>query len=277
MLRKVCIALVAVMLIAAIIPQSLAASNGMSPTKVQPYKGLVGADSPFYGFKLFLQHADISLTGNSSVRLHKMLLYGDERLAEACAMAIANNTGGLEAALNEYLSQMQAINTTMDDESIDDLTYMNVSEELDEQEDNLTDLIDNSTTTPKARGLLTDTLSSTQQIKNGRPFISFNDVSYFIPPGQMKKLDWSHVPRGLEKKGYQIPAPMFVNGAVLWPWDEGYDLLTLDDGNGTALNASKYVLPTIKGHGNGKDKGNVTGNMTVNGNGNGKGNGSGKK
>jgi hypothetical protein len=273
MLRKVCIALVAVMLIAAIIPQSLAASNGMSPAKVQPYKGLVGADSPFYGFKLFIQHADVSLTGNTSLRLHKMLLYGDERLAEACAMAMANNSGGLEAALNEYLSQMQAINTTMDDESIDDLTYMNVSEELDEQENNLTDLIDNSTTTPEIRDMLNNTLNNTQQIKYGRPFIYFNNTSYFIPPGQMKKLDWSHVPPGLAKKGYQAPAPRIDNGTVYWPWDEGYDLLTIDDGNGTALNASKYLLPTVKGNGNGKGKNNVTGNMTVNakGGGNGKG------
>ena len=268
MLRKICIALVAAMLIAAIIPQSLAASNGMSPTKVQPYKGLVGADSPFYGFKLFVQHADISLTGNVSVRLHKMLLYGDERLAEACAMAMANNTGGLEAALNEYIRQMQLINGTMDDESIDDLTYIDAGLELDEQEDNLTDLINN--TTPEVQDLLSNTLDSTQQIKNGRPFISFNNTSYFIPPGQMKKLDWSHVPAGLAKKGYLAPAPMIDNGTVLWPWDEGYTLLTDDDG--TTLDASNYVLPTIKGHGNGKAKNNVTGNVTVmrKGNGNGK-------
>ena len=267
MLRKIFIALVAAMLIAAIIPQSLAASNGMSPTKVQPYKGLVGADSPFYGFKLFVQHADISLTGNASIRLHKMLLYGDERLAEACAMAMANNTGGLEAALNEYIRQMQAINGTMDDESIDDLTYIDAGLELDEQEDNMTDLINN--TTPEVQDLLNSTLNSTQQIKNGRPFISFNNTSYFIPPGQMKNLDWSHVPRGLEKKGYQVPAPMITNGTVLWPWDEGYNLITNDAGNATTpLNSSAYVLP-VKQHG--KGKGNVAGNVTIKANGNGNG------
>ncbi|MGA9140370.1 MAG: DUF5667 domain-containing protein, partial [Methanocella sp.] len=224
-------------------------------------KGLVGADSPFYGFKLFVQHADISLTGNATVRLHKMLLYGDERLAEACAMAMANNTGGLEAALNEYISQMQAINATMDDESIDDLAYINASQELDEQENNLTDLIDNSTTAPELQDLLNSTLNSTQQIKNGRPFIYFNNTSYFIPPGQMKKLDWSHVPPGLEKKGYQAPAPVINNGSVLWPWDEGYDLIKISTGNATTpLNASKYALPTVKQHGNGKAKGNGNGN-----------------
>ncbi|OPY28711.1 MAG: hypothetical protein A4E28_01376 [Methanocella sp. PtaU1.Bin125] len=275
MIRKVCIALVAVMLIAAIIPQSMAASNGMHPTKVQPYKGLVGADSPLYGFKLFIQHADVSLTGNASMRLHKMLLYGDERLAEACAMALANNTGGLEAALNEYLRQMEAINATMDDESIDDLTYMNVSEELDEQEDNLTDLIDNSSTNQEIKDLMNNTLGNTQQIKNGRPFIFFNNTSYFIPPGQMKKLDFSQVPPGLGKKGYQVPAPKIDNGTVYWPWDEGYDLLTIDNGDGTALNASQYLLPTVKGKGNGKGKYNVTGNVTVSSKGG--GNGKGKK
>jgi hypothetical protein len=267
MIRKLCVALVAVAFIAAIMPESMAASNGMAPSGAQPYKGLVGADSPLYGFKLFVQKVDISLTGNTSIRLHKMLLYGDERLAEACAAMIANNTGAMQAALNEYTSQLQAINGTMDDESIDDLTYIDAGQELDAQENNLTGLINNSSITPATQDLLNQTLNSTRQIKSGRPFIYYNNTSYFIPPGQMKNLDWSHVPPGLEKKGYQAPAPLIVNGSVLWPWDEGYSLRLNNMGNETMpLNNTSCVMPVVKQHGNGKNKDKVNGN----GNGNGK-------
>ncbi len=266
MLKKICIALVAVALIAAFIPESMAASNGMSPAGVQPYKGLVGADSPFYGLKLFLQHADISLTGDASARLQKQLALGRERLSEACAMTLTNNTGALKVALNEYVNELEAINGTMDDENIDDITYIDAGQELDAQENNLTDLIDNSTTTPEIQDQLNSTLNNTQQIKNGRPYISYNNTSYFIPPGQMKNLDWSHVPPGLAKKGYQAPAPMIINGTVLWPWDDGYDFSIVSGGNATTpLNASIYDLPVVKPHGNGKAKSN--------GNGNGHGNG----
>jgi RNA polymerase-binding transcription factor DksA len=112
------------MIIAAIVPQTLAKSDGVSPSGIKPYKGLIGSDSPFYGLKLFLQNADVSLTGNASERLHKQLAYGRERLEEAYAMSLTNNTGALDAALDEYVNEIEDINDTMDDENIDDIIDM---------------------------------------------------------------------------------------------------------------------------------------------------------
>jgi hypothetical protein len=81
MSKKLLIVLIVVSIMAATIPVSNAEFNGNSPAGVEPYNGLLGADSPLYGLKLFIQHPDLSLEGNVSVKLHKQLALGQQRLS----------------------------------------------------------------------------------------------------------------------------------------------------------------------------------------------------
>ena len=66
-------------------------------------------------------------------------------------------------------------------------------------------------------------------------------------------------PPGLAKKGYVSPEPILVNGTVVWPWDDQYNLCTNSTVNATAtMQNIAYVSKALGKHGNGK--GNAGGN-----------------
>lgn len=262
MSRKIWIALIAASLImTAMIPVSYAEST-QSTGEIEPYKGLVGADSPFYGLKLLYQKLDLSFEGNPAKRMNKHLTLARERLAEAYAAALNNNTGALNTALTEYENNFAALNSTMDNENINDTDYINASDEIQNQQDILTNLANNSTF-PEVSELFNHTLITAETIKNGRPFIWCNNTStaYFIPPGQMKKLaqgGQNKTPAGLGKKGYAGPEPILVNGTVVWPWDDAYNQYTNQtDINGTS---KSFTYASQAKHGKDKGKGNGNGN-----------------
>ncbi len=98
--------------------------NGKPPAGVEPYNGLFGADSPFYGLKLFVQHLDVSLEGNVTVKLQKQLDLGEQRLSEACAVAASNNTAALKAALNAYTVELKDINITWTAMAYREITFL---------------------------------------------------------------------------------------------------------------------------------------------------------
>jgi hypothetical protein len=273
MTRKIWIALIAASLImTAMIPVSNAESS-QSTGGIEPYKGLVGADSPFYGLKLLYQKLDLSFEGNPSKRMNKHLALAQERLAEAYAAALNNNTGAVDAALTEYENNFEALNSTMDNENIPDDEYVNASDDIQYQQNVLMNLASDSMS-PTVSDLISQTLITAETIKNGRPFIWCDNTStaYFLPPGQMKKIEaavsagkfgTNHTPTGLGKKGYVTPEPLRLeNGTIVWPWDGGY----ID-----------YVAIMNSNTGNdGSDKIAVVSELTKHGKGNGKGNGSGK-
>lgn len=256
MSRKLWIVLIVASLIAAAIPVSIAESSDNSPAGIGPYNGLFGADSPFYGLKLFLQNFDLSLEGNASAKLQKQLALGQQRLSEACAVAARNNTAALNAALNAYTTELEAINVTLDCEALDDITYLDAGNQLQDQEDVLANMTNSTDLPPAVSDLYNRTLNTTQQIKNGRPFIYCNNTSYFIPPGQMKKISeggQGKMPPGLAKKGYVSPEPILVNNTVIWPWDDRYNLYTNSTANATGATPSfDYVSKALKKQGNGK-------------------------
>jgi Domain of unknown function (DUF5667) len=266
MSKKLWIVLIVVSLLAAMIPVTNAEAYNNAPAGVEPYNGLFGADSPLYGLKLFIQHLDLSLEGNVSAKLQKQLALGQQRLSEACTVATRNNTGALNAALTAYTAELEAINVTLDCEALDDLTYLNAGDELQDQEDVLANMT--NSTSPAVGELISRTLITAETIKNGRPFIwcSSNNTStaYFIPPGQMKKLAQGgqyKTPAGLSKKGYSSPEPILVNGTVLWPWDDQYNQYINSTANATATTQSfDYVSKALKKQGNGNGKGNAGGN-----------------
>jgi hypothetical protein len=243
-------------LLAAVIPVSNAESYNKAPAGVESYNGLFGADSPFYGLKMFVQHMDLSLEGNASAKLQKQLALSRQRLSEACTVATRNDTAALAAALTAYTEEMKTINVSMDNEVIDDITYLDAGDELQYQEDVLANMTNNTEVPPAISDLYNRTLNTTRQIKNGRPFIYCNNTSYFIPPGQMKKIirgGESKTPPGLAKKGYVSTEPIMINGTVVWPWDEQYNVYTNSSANATATTQSfDYVSKALKKQGNGK-------------------------
>jgi hypothetical protein len=129
-------------------------------------------------------------------------------------VATRNNTGALNAALNAYTAELEAINVTMDCEALDDLTYLNAGDELQDQEDILANMTNTTEVPPAISDLYNRTPITAETIKNGRPFIwcgsNNTSTAYFIPPGQMKKLAQGgqfKTPVGLSKKGYSSPEP----------------------------------------------------------------------
>lgn len=213
MLRKYIAASVAALMLLALVPASMAQST--NTTSIQPYNGLVGSGSPIYIFKIYIEKLDVFLTLDSQAKLQKQMAYADERLAEAQAAAINNNSAAIDAALNEYENQMNEVNSTIDNGS----TAI-VMPEIDDDEQTLLDMINNSSMPDENKERLADLYNNNIDIKNGCPFIYYNNTSYFMPPGQMKKINSTHLPPGLAKKGYVKPVPTITNGSPVWPWDE---------------------------------------------------------
>jgi hypothetical protein len=281
MIKKLLTTLIAAVLLIAIVPLSSAASDG-----VQAYNGWVGSDSPLYGLKLLIEQIDESLAGDINAKLMKQMAHAETRLSEAYAMALKNNTGAAEAALNEYARTMGQINATMDDPGVDDGTYLNMSRQFEKYQNHFRYMVNNSTLTEQSRNRWANAFNYSEQFQNGRPFIYCNDTAYFVPPGQMQKMNWSQVPPGLGKKGFEVPSPAVISGKIVWPWDAEYNQSNdynysyqYDNCNGTGAepynnsfnNSYDYQSPGPHGTGNGT--GNGIGNGIGNGNSNGIGNG----
>lgn len=223
MIKKTIAISIAVIMLAAMASPSVAASGD-----IKPYKGWIGASSPLYGLKLYTQKLDESMSGSPKDKLNKQMFHAEERLQEAYAMALENNTGAMEAALEEYRNSLSDINSTMDDPEIDDKTYLELGPKLEKHEMHFKHMLNNSSIDPESMNRWMNAYNYSQKFKNGRPFMYCNDSLYFIPPGQIKKMshngalngNGTDVPAGLAKKGYQGPAPTVIDGKVIWPWDE---------------------------------------------------------
>ena len=102
--NKILIVLIIVSLFAVAIPVSNAGSdNGKGYADIKPYHGLFGADSPFYGVKLFVQHIDVSLEGNVTMKLQRQQDLAWQRLSEALAVTDRDDTAALKAALDAFI------------------------------------------------------------------------------------------------------------------------------------------------------------------------------
>jgi len=240
MMRKIIAASLAVAMLATLVPMALA--DG-----VQPYRGWIGADSPFYSMKVNMQKLGVMLTLDNTEKLKKQMQLADERLSEAQAMALANNTGALEAALDEYETELDELNRTTEAPDINETEYANLSPLLYHHQECFYGMMNNSTTPVRIQERLWYMCNQTIKVKNGMPFYYYNNTSYFIPPGQMKLINGSKkIPPGLAKKGYMKPTPDISNGSLKWPWDE----INFTDGNDTFAMPTMPAMPTMK-HGNG--------------------------
>ncbi len=239
MLKKIIAASIALAVLAALAPVSLADTGGM-----QPYRGLIGADSPLYKAKIFIQHMDVYLTFNNTEKMNKQMNYADERLSEALAAIRDNNTDAMNESLDEYESQMEELNNTTMAPDIDDSVYNNLSAMLYHHGETFYAMMNNTSANWSIQGRLMTVNGTVTKMKNGMPFYYYNGTAYFIPPGQINKMntDSSYVPPGLAKKGYKRPIPTITNGSKTWPWDE--------IPNPTAIKANG------NGNGNGKGGGN---------------------
>jgi hypothetical protein len=247
MMKKIITASIVLVMLAAIVPASLADSGD-----IKPYKGMIGADSPLYPVKIYVQHLDVYLTFNDTAKMLKEMNYADERLSEAEAAILANDTAAVNASLDEYLDQMNELNDTTQASDIDPDAYANLSPMLYHHGQTFYALMNNTTPGCTFEGRMMNVSGNLTKMKNGMPFYYYNGTAYFIPPGQMKLIaNGSKVPPGLAGKGYVRPVPTIMNGSMTWPWDE--------------INYS-YANTTIPGknmnktHGNGNGKGNGNGN-----------------
>jgi hypothetical protein len=258
MIRKILAIMIAVTMLAAIVPLSSAASD-----EIQAYNGWVGADSPLYGLKLFFQKFDESMTGDVNAKLVKQMAHAEERLSEACAMVQNDNAGAMDAALNEYELELDQVNASLDDPAVDEGTCRDVSQQLEKHQNHFRYMINNSTLTEQSRNRWANAFSHSEQLKNGRPFVYDNGTAYFAPPGLMKKTNRPEVPQGLAKRGFQAP----FNGNNIFPVDNEYDYdynynYSQLYGNGTGMepnsydynNSYDYQSPGPHGSGNGNGK-----------------------
>ncbi|HTX44586.1 MAG TPA: DUF5667 domain-containing protein, partial [Methanocella sp.] len=99
-------AFLALAVLAALMPGSLADSGQ------KHYSGMIGADSPLYTIKVYIQKMDVYLTFNNTDRLVKQINLADERLAEAQDAADEDNSAAYEAATGEYVNVLNDINAT---------------------------------------------------------------------------------------------------------------------------------------------------------------------
>jgi hypothetical protein len=269
MSHKIWIVLIIASLFAAAIPVSNAGSdNGKGYADIKPYRGLFGADSPFYGVKLFVQHFDLSLEGNVTVKLQKQQDLAWQRLSEALAVADRNDSAALKAALDAFIEDSKLSSKILDSDLLNETTFLEAWNVYNDQEDFLAAMIDNSSYSPAITDRYNQTLNTTQEIKNGRPFICCNNTTYFIPPGQMKKISQGcqgKTPPGLSQKGYLSPEPLLVNGTIVWPWDDLYNQYTNSSAKAKGTTQSfEYVSKVMKKQGNGNN-----GNSNAGGNGKG--------
>jgi YD repeat-containing protein len=241
MMRKVIAVSVALAMLVALAPASLADSGG-----VQPYRGWIGADSPLYKAKIFVQKMDVYLTFDSTDRMVKQMDYADERLSEALAAAEKNNTGALNSALDELNDEYEELNDTTLAPDINDSDYNNLSAMLYHHQQTFYAMMNNTSANWTIQGrymVVNDTIT---KMKNGMPFYYYNGTAYFIPPGQMNKMetDSTYVPPGLAEKGYKRPVPTITNGSRTWPWDEiPYPTSKKANGNGNGKGKSEQTSP----------------------------------
>jgi len=233
MIKKFITALLALAMLAALMPGSLADTGNQ-----KHYNGMIGADSPLYTVKVYIQNLDVYLTFNNTEKLKKQMALADERLAEAEDAADDNNAGAYDAATGGYVNMMNDINESLKTD-VDPGVASDVVPLLLHHQEVFYGIIDNNTTPLVIQNRTVLINGEFMKIKNGMPFYYYNGTAYFMPPGQMNKItNGSKVPPGLAKKGYVVPSPTIVNGSKLWPWDEiPYPTSTKINGNG-------------KGHGN---------------------------
>jgi hypothetical protein len=229
MMRKFIAAFLALAVLAALIPGSLADSGSQ-----KHYNGLVGADSPLYTIKVYIQNMDVYLTFNNTDKLRKQMALADERLAEAQDAADDNDSAAYDAATGELVNTLNDMNETLQADDVDPEVASDLVPLLFHHQEVFYGIADNNTTPLVIQNRTVLINGEFMKIKNGMPFYYYNGTAYFMPPGQMNKItNGSKVPPGLVNKGYVAPSPTVVNGSKSWPWDQiPYPTSKKNNGNG---------------------------------------------
>jgi hypothetical protein len=238
MMKKLIAATIVLAMLAATVPMSLADTGNN-----KHYNGWIGADSPLYGLKTGFQKLDVYLTFNNTEKFKKQMALADERFNETLDAIDSNNLGALNASTDEYEEILADANETsydLEDQSI----YADLAPMLYHHQEVFYGVMNDPNVTIDVQNRTMYAYELTIRMKNGMPFYYDNGTAYFIPPGQMKKIEngitnGSKVPAGLLKKGYKNPKPTIdiENGSTSWPWDA-------------------YPYPTTSAKNNGKGNGN---------------------
>jgi len=217
MMKRFITVFLALAMLAAFIPVSHADSGD-----IKPYKGSIGASSPLYPIKIFIQNLDVTLTFNNTDKMNKQANYANERVSEMLAGEEENNPAAIEAAANEYVNVMDDLEQTTQAEDIDQEAYANLEPIFVHHKECIGNITNATTGLPETVQIqVKNAYNKALGLKNGMPFYYYNGTTYFIPPGQMNKItNGSKIPPGLAKKGYVMPQPTVVNGSKVWPWDQ---------------------------------------------------------
>lgn len=240
MIKKLIAALIVLAMLAATVPMSLADTGNN-----KHYNGLIGADSPLYGLKTGFQKLDVFLTFNNTEKFKKQMALADERFNETLDAVDSDNLGALEAASGGYEEMLLSAEETANaPEGIDQEIYADLAPMLYHHQEVFYGVMTDPNVTLDVQNRTMYAYDVAIKMKNGMPFYYDNGTAYFIPPGQMKKIEQgitngSKLPAGLMKKGYKNPKPTIdiANGSTSWPWDA-------------------YPYPSTSAKNNGKGNGN---------------------
>lgn len=100
----------------AMIPTQTFAENDI--VGIEPYTGMIGPNHFLYRFKLMMERVDESLTFDPVKKMEKQMKYAQLRLAEAQHEISMNRTQTAEKAMLNYNTQMQKVNTVLNNEKL---------------------------------------------------------------------------------------------------------------------------------------------------------------
>lgn len=152
---RVTLITLALLLVLGLMPLACAKTDDIAP-----YNGSIGSDSPLYGLKLFFEGVDEVFTFDVEARLEKQMLHAGERLAEAKAMLLVNNSDAAEAAISEYKLKVMLINDSVSGVNITKEAKDLVSANLSTQKKELQALSKNKNLTDAAKKALQFTLGN---------------------------------------------------------------------------------------------------------------------
>ena len=109
--------IMALIFLVSVLPSAVAAQEDSQLAlldDIQPYTGSFGANSSFYGLKLFLERVDVAFEFNTMKKIEKQMNHARMRLAEAKAELVQNRTVGAEKAIGQYMLKQTAMNKELE-------------------------------------------------------------------------------------------------------------------------------------------------------------------
>lgn len=142
-----------------VVPMSAQAQDEMTDPGITP-------DSMFYPVDVFLDDVGLRLAFTEEAKINKQFLIVEERLSEAKAMSEANNTEGVQAAIEQHNRIMQQIQVRLNgsDNVTENLkTQLQLEERMRVHEENIISI--SAESGQEEQGFMNGMLNQTRTIK----------------------------------------------------------------------------------------------------------------